>query len=55
MNDIGFIILLIFFGIVLLICLYWCCKHSQENQKVNNKTRWNLIKFLNKNPEVLPV
>ena len=55
MNDIGIIILLSLSGIVLIICLYWCFIHSQKHRKVNNKSRWELVKFVNNNPDVLPL
>ena len=55
MNDLGIIILLSIFGLVLLICLYWCLIHSRKSRNVNNRTRWDLVKFVNNNPEVLPV
>ena len=55
MNDTGIIILLSLAGVVLIICLYWCFIHSQKHKKVNNKSRWELIKYLDKNPEVLPL
>ena len=55
MNDIGIIILVSLSGIVLLICLYWLLVHYSEDKKVNNRNRWKLIKFIDKNPEVLPL
>ena len=55
MNDIGISHFTITFRYCPIICLYWCFIHSQKHRKVNNKSRWELIKYLDKNPEVLPL
>ena len=53
MNNIGIIILFSLLSVVLLICIYWCFIHSKKSRNVNNQTRWELVKFVNKNSNTL--